>query len=232
MRRLALLAFVGSVLVIGAWKLLPFWTWISPSVDSTPVVAPLRDYKEIALRDGTTTCVEGVILGPRSRYLRFLSSAGRPVRVLVTAKAQGYRQSGYATASGQQPLTTAIRPPATELPNSAVCVKKAGRGSVSLLGVPAGAVPSDSSTTVGGDPSTVNPTLTVLESPGTSRFGSLPTIVRHAAAISPLPAWLVWVVVLFLTIGSAAALAWALGQSAAGLPARSDSDVEESGANR
>lgn len=229
MRRLAILTFLISVVALGAWKLLPFWTEQAPTTDSTPVATPLADYGEIKLKKGDVACVEGVTVGPRARYLRFLSNARRAARVRVAIISDPYRIAATSTAVGQEPLTFPIRPPRNELADASACLSVSGRQPVSLLGIPYSRLTSDSYTTVNGKRSDVNATLAVLERTGSSRVSSFPATLRHAGDISPIPTWVVWVIMLVASVGIVAALAYGIGQSAEDLPARADRDVEQPG---
>lgn len=226
MRRLAVVCFGVSVAVLGAWKLLPFLTTQAPTVDATPVATPLATYRELDLRPGMVVCVRGVSLGPRSRYLRFLTNARRPTRVRVSVSAGNYRAAGVSIATDRNPLTFAIGAPGAEVSGAAACLRTLSSRPVVLLGIPASRLTSDSYTTVNGKRSTVNATLTVLEKTGSTRFAGFPATVRHLAAISPLPAWLIWTVFLLASVGALAALAYGLGASAEDLPTRREREVK------
>lgn len=226
MRRLAIVSFAVFVVVLAAWKLVPFWTTPAPTVDSTPVAVPLANYAEINLREGDVACVKDVILGPSSRYLRFLTSVRGPTSVRAAVTAGSYRSRAVSTAVNQQPLTFTIDPPQDEIAGAKVCLEARQSRQLVILGIPASQITSDSYTTVNGKRSKVNATLTVLESTGSTRIAGLPATVRHAAAISPLPGWLIWIIFFLATVGALAALAYGLGESAQDLPARREGDVK------
>ena len=216
MRSLAVGSLIATILILGIWKVIPYLRQPGPATDSTPTFQPLSDYKVISLAKGQPLCIDQVTFTPNSRYAQF-TLAGAPAdapNANVVASASGYSSAGSVPEEpGAQLLTVPIRPPARELTDGKVCITNLDPSSIDLIGVPPSRSTTESTTTINGKALSTDVSLTLLNKPGISRVRNLPETLTHAAALSPLAPWMIWVLMVVLLAGVPLALIGALSSS-------------------
>jgi hypothetical protein len=217
MRKAAVLGFLAPIIVLAVAKFIPHLGGQAQSIDSTPAVQPLRELTDVKLEPGQTLCVSGLVLGPDSRFVRFL----RPVRragvppLTVTANAPGYRSVTRTSRNRNAPreVTVPLKAPTTERDGASICVRNDGRRNTYLIAVPPGLDATVSESSVNGRPIPEYVTVTLLKDPSASRLSNLPAMLDRASAFTPFGPWAAWLLSALLVVGVPAALGVALVRS-------------------
>jgi hypothetical protein len=216
MRRLAVGSLIGTILILGVWKVIPYLRQPGPATDSTPTFQPLRDYTTIALKESQELCINRVTLTPKSRYAQFTIAGqeyGTPP-VTVVASAAGYKSIARLPAGPRSALlTVALTPPVDELSNGKVCVLNQGTEQLHVIAASEGKSTTLSTTSIDSKPAKLDVPLTLLSSLSATRLDRLSSTISHAAAFVPLAPWTIWVLLFLLLVGVPLALVVALSRS-------------------
>ena len=221
MRKSAAIALLLTVLVLAAWKLLPFMAAAAPAVDSTPVPPPLSAIGKLKVSAGSTLCTDEITYTPDSRFVQLiaLKPPARMPPLSVVARAPGYGDAQSVAAREAGTFAVPLRPPGSERPPGTLCLTNNGSRTAVLAGLPRLPAkslirPTRSISEIDGKPLAKTLSITLLRSQSSSRLSNLSGSVANAATLRPLAPAAVWLVILLLVLGVPVALAVALAISA------------------
>ena len=221
MRKAVLAGLLAPIVLFALVKFIPYLGGSIPSIESTPAVQPLRQPTAVRVGPGERLCVNGLVLGPESRFVQFTPEDRRPSRppLEITASSRdGYRTSTAVppVSNATGPITASITPPTTERDNARVCLLNQGKAKIFLFGVDPGFDSTISTTTVNAKPIPQDVSLTVLRATSVSRVSNLPAMLDRAADFVPFGPWALWILAALLVFGVPAAAAAALMKSCSG----------------
>src|SRR3954447_24164924 len=195
-RRAALAALV--VIAAGTLGLLiPFLAHKREATALTPAVPPLAPGSLIpaGIDPGHQLCIHDLPFAPDGQIARVLTATGgKPGQpLLVTATGPGYRARTPVRAGWHDgPLEIPIMPPRTSL-HGTLCFRNTGTRQVALMASGVGQKLARPVAYLDQQPLGQDVPLVFHRAKRATTFNRAGAIIGHTAALSLLPAWLLWV---------------------------------------
>jgi hypothetical protein len=224
MRKGILAGFLGLFLV---WFLVAGLAYLlksRPAIWATPTSEPydVGQLTPVAVPGHGRICVDGMPWAPEARLvqLRVLPgpTARTPALGIEATGPGGYRATTKIPAGLVQNdrATAPIRPAAREITGT-LCVTNEGARPTSFYGVPtADRLGAAVKVTVNGRALADRQlSVTLLQSRDKAILGRLGTVLSHVAAFRPIGAWMVWILLALLLVGTPVGVALALARASA-----------------
>ena len=199
MARRALWVALAVVVALALWRVVPYATEDRTVIASTVAAEPIAAADPLGLPGGSEVCFAQVTFVPNGEVLHFTVSdgpeEGPPLEVRMesggafTARAQ--------VPAGYRPGPVNVRVPTPdESTLGTLCIRNAGEQTIALLGSSEGRLVSRSETTVDGQTNQIKVALRFEERRTRPLVAHVPDMLRNAAALDPLPVWIVWLLAL------------------------------------
>lgn len=211
---LAALAFGLVVLLLALGKAVPFLTEDRPITESTPTVFSDAAATVLAVAPEQRACIDDVELDTDARFVSFATATANRVSppITVSIVADGYRFTGRHPGGAERfaPIRVRVTPPPQDLRGAALCLRNDGRERTELVAVGPGRSSSDSATTVAGQETETDLSVTLLTDDAGSILGNAGRILDRIAAFRPVTGWMVGLLAILVLVAVPLAVALAL----------------------
>jgi hypothetical protein len=209
MRRWLAPICTSAIILIGVvvW-FAPFMARSRQPISSTGASPPFSNVTPVQLRPSSLLCMTNVTIDSDARIAQFTTIPGtRPAPALqVSADGPGGYRSGAVNVPGGYtspgPQTAPIRPPQHPVIGE-VCIRNAGRATISFVGTTEMRTRGREQAVVDGRRITPDVQLTLLARGNRTFLEDVPAAVRHMAAFkgSFVSAGLLWILLLLVLLG-------------------------------
>src|SRR4051794_16737531 len=212
------------VLIAGlALGIVPYLTQKRDVTALTPAVAPLPPASLVpaGVKPGSSLCIHDLPLSPDGQVARIMTATGgKPgPALLVTAQGPGYDARTTVRAGWKEGnLEVPLKPPARS-ERGLLCFKNVGSSGFALMASGVGEKLARPTPYLDAQPLQQDVPLVFHKALPASMLSRAGALVDHAAVFSPLPVWLLWLLVALVLVGLPLAVAGALVVAARSAPA-------------